>query len=185
VLSKKLYSDKIKRAVHLLFFRRGKMPGVRGRELKMKLGKDYKEVISQLNDFLKDLDLEVKEVRDETSLLTPSKPETAESRFLVSLRGSLTLREARMTGWRIDNLAGLTVAIAYIISKQGKAPRKDVERILAHKFGRWRAMTMMDAFIRSGYLSEDESELLSLGWRTKAEVDLRSLMTLLLEAKAS
>ncbi len=42
---------------------------------------------------------------------------------------------------------------------------------------------MSDAFIRVGYLAEDDSGLLYLDWRTRAEVDLRTLMSLLVEAK--
>lgn len=186
-LSEKFYAEKLKRAVHLLFFKRGRTPGVKSWELKTSLGKDYEEVLKQLNQLLGDIDLEVKEVEEETPSSTRFQTATgeAESRFLVTLKGGLTLREARMCGWRIDNLAGLTMAIAYAVSKQGKAPRKEVEETLARKFGRWRSMVMMDIFIRSRYLEEDETGLIGLGWRTKAEVDLRSIMTLLLESAPS
>jgi hypothetical protein len=88
-----------------------------------------------------------------------------------------------MCGWRIDTLAGLAIAIAYIVSKQGKASRKDVEKILARKFGKWNAIAMTDAFMRTGYLAEDDSGMLFLDWRTRAEVDLRALMSLLVEAR--
>jgi len=183
-MSKRFYGDKLKRAVHLLFFRRGKMPGARDWELKTKLGKDYEKILQQLNELLRDLDLEVKKVEEvptsPVSKTAVSSDEEAETRYVVALKGTLTLREARMSGWRIDNLAGLTIAIAHVISKQGKALREDLEKTLAYKFGRWRSMSMMDIFIRTGYLSEDEKGMVSLGWRTKAEVDLKSLMTLLL-----
>jgi hypothetical protein len=42
----------------------------------------------------------------------------------------------------------------------------------------------MDTFLRSGYLEEDEEGLVKLGWRTRAELDLPSLMMLLAESKA-
>jgi hypothetical protein len=186
-MSKRLFSDKIKRAAHLVFFRRGRKPGAKAWELRSKLGKKYEEVINQLNELIKDLDLEVKRVSDEeTSVAAASavarRDETKE-RFVVSLKGSLTLTEAKLCGWRIDNLAGLAMSIAYIVSKQGKAPRKEVESILAYKFGKWRSMSMVDAFIRSDYLGEDESGLLYLNWRTYAEVDLKTLLTKLLAVK--
>jgi len=188
-VGKRFYGDKLRQAAHLLLFKRGKMPGAREWELKMKLGRNYEEIVNQLNALLSDLDLEVRKILEEPvsspmSLTSTSSGET-EARFLVGLKGSLTLREARMCGWRIDNLSALSVAISYLISKQGKAPRKDIEKLLAYKFGRWRAMTLVDVFIRSGYLNEDETGLLSLGWRTRAEVDLKSLMTLVLEARPS
>jgi hypothetical protein len=176
-MSKRLFSDKIKRATHLVFFRRGRKPGVKAWELKAKLGRRYEEVIEQLNELVKDLDLEVKRISDEetSTAETATKRDETKERFVVSLKGSLTLTEARLCGWRIDNLAGLAMSIAYIVSKQGKALRKEVEKILAYKFGRWRSMSMVDAFIRSDYLGEDESGLLYLNWRTYAEVDLKAL----------
>ncbi len=188
-LGKRFYADKLKQAAHLLLFKRGKMPGAKDWELKMKLGRNYEEVVNQLNVLLGDLDLEVRKIVEESVSGPSGFPSIsrgeAEARFLVGLKGSLTLREARMCGWRIDNLSALSVAITHLISKQGKAPRKDVEKLLAYKFGKWRAMTLVDVFIRSGYLNEDETGLLSLGWRTRAEVDLKSLMTLVLEARPS
>ncbi len=180
------YAEKLKRAAHLLFFKRGKVPGAREWELKARLGKNYEEILTDLNRVLEDLDLEVKRARDEASYRAPdplSVDEESEDRFLIRLKSEMTLTESRLCGWRIDNLAALTMAIAYVISKQGKAPRAEVEQDLSYKFGRWRSMNLTDIFIRTGYLREDEEGLLRLGWRTKSEVDLRALMTLLLEAK--
>jgi hypothetical protein len=182
--AKRFYGDKLKRAAHLLLFRRGRLPGAKEWELRMALGEDYDEVLKRLSERLSDIDLEVKKIgvkTDESS--TTGETLTPESRYLTTLKGTLSLREARMCGWRIDSLAGLAVVLAYVVSKQGKASRKDVERILARKFGKWNAIAMSDAFIRAGYLAEDDSGMLYLDWRTRAEVDLRTLMSLLVEAK--
>jgi len=188
-VGKRFYADKLKRAAHLLLFKRGKMTGAKDWELKTKLGRNYEEIVNQLNAILGDIDLEVRKIAEEPVSSPIASASTSrgepEARFLVGLKGTLTLREARMCGWRIDNLSALSVAISYLISKQGKAPGKEIEKLLAYKFGRWRAMTLVDVFIRSGYLNEDETGLLSLGWRTRAEVDLKSLMTLVLEARPS
>lgn len=62
--TKSFYSDKLKRAVHLLLFRRGKMPGARDWELKEKVGKNYEQVLEQLNQLLGELDLEIKKVKE-------------------------------------------------------------------------------------------------------------------------
>ncbi|MBO0887650.1 hypothetical protein J2P12_00965 [Candidatus Bathyarchaeota archaeon] len=178
------YPERVKRAAHMLFFKRGRIPGARSWELKTGLGKEYVKVLSQLDEQLKDLDLEVKKV--ESQALTDYKPGPYgedETRYFVRLKGTLTPREARMTGWRIDNLAALAACMSLIVSKQGKSERKEIEQIIGEKVGRWRALTLTDAFLRSGYLEEDEESLLKLGWRTRAEIDLESLMMLIAESK--
>jgi hypothetical protein len=180
------YSDKLKRAMHLLIFKRGKLPGTREWELKEKIGKNFEQVLDQLNQILAELDLEIKKVSEPTpgeSMTNISRP-AEETRYLVTLKGTLGLKEAKLIGWRIDNLAGLGAAIAYLVSKQGKAPRTEVEKLLATKFGHWKALTLVDIFLRSGYLDEDDAGVLALGWRTRSEVDLRTLMTKLAEVKS-
>lgn len=167
----------------MLFFKRGRIPGARSWELKTGLGKEYLNVLSQLDEELKDLDLEVKKVEAQSLSDFKQGPDDDEIRYFVRLKGTLTPREARMTGWRIDNLAALAACMSLIVSKQGKSERKEVEQIIGEKVGRWRALTLTDAFLRSGYLEEDEEGLLKLGWRTRAELDLESLMTLIAESK--
>ena len=178
------YPERVKRAAHLLFFKRGRVPGARSWELKSGLGKEYLKVLTQLDESLKDLDLEVKKV--ESQVLSDYKPGLdgeEESRYFVRLKGTLTPREARMNGWRIDNLAALAACLSLIVSKQGKSERKELEDVIGQKVGRWRALTLTDAFLRSGYLEEDEEGLVKLGWRTRAELDLESLMMLIAETK--
>lgn len=168
----------------MLFFKRGRVPGARSWELKTGLGKEYLKVLTQLDEELKDLDLEIKKV--ESQVLTDYRqgPEPEEeTRYFVRLKGTLTPREARMTGWRIDNLAALAACMSLVVSKQGKSERKEVEQIIGEKVGRWRALTLTDAFLRAGYLEEDQDGLLKLGWRTRAELNLESLMTLIAESK--
>lgn len=178
------YPERVKRAAHMLFFKRGRIPGAKSWELKTGLGKEYLKVLAQLDESLKDLDLEVKKVESQAlSDYKPSPEAEEENRYFVRLKGTLTPREARLTGWRIDNLAALAACMSLIVSKQGKSERKDVEQIIGEKVGRWRALTLTDAFLRSGYLEEDEEGLLKLGWRTKAELDLESLMMLIAESK--
>jgi hypothetical protein len=184
--TKSFYSDKLKRAVHLLLFRRGKMPGAREWELKEKLGKNYEQVLEQLNQLLAELDLEIKKVTEpQTGDVTSEGVPTTlnEPRYHITLKGTLGLKEAKMIGWRIDNLAALSASLAYLVSKQGKSPREDLEKLVAHKFGRWKAATLVDIFLRTGYLDEDDAGVMSLGWRTKSEVDLRALMTKMAETK--
>ena len=178
------YSDKLKRAMHLLLFRRGKMPGAREWELKEKVGKNYSQVLDQLNQLLSELDLEIKKVTERApSYATQDGLAADETRYYITLKGTLGLKEAKMIGWRIDNLAALAATVAYLVSKQGKAPREDLEKLLSNKFGRWKSITLVDVFLRSGYLEEDDAGVTSLGWRTQSEIDLKSLMTRMAEVK--
>jgi hypothetical protein len=184
--TKSFYSDKLKRAVHLLLFRRGKIPGAREWEFKEKVGKNYEQVLAQLNELLSELDLEIKKVtepRSEEMTTEGGRASLEEARYFVALKGTLGVKEAKMIGWRIDNLAALSASVAYLVSKQGKAAREDLEKLLAQKFGRWKAITLVDIFLRTGYLEEDDAGTMSLGWRTRSEIDLRALMTKMAEAK--
>ena len=178
------YTEKLKRAAHMLFFKRGKIPGARTWELRTGLGKGYQQVLSQLDESLKDMDLEVKKVEVYALSDFAARGDGEEDyRYFVRLKGTLAPKEARMTGWRIDNLAALAACMSVIVSKQGKCERKELEELVGHKAGRWRSLTLMDTFLRTGYLEEDDQGLMKLGWRTRAELDLQSLMLLIAESK--
>jgi len=178
---KAYYASKIKRAVHMLFYRRHKKPGVKGWELRKALGSDYPKVLTILDDYLKALDLQVKTAfEEEKPVEKPTLEELDKARFYVTLRGELTPKETKMIGWRIDDLAGLAIAITHVISKKGKAPRKEVEELLRDKLPGWKVGFNIDRYIRYGYLTEDENEQLYLDWRTRAEVDQKALIDMLL-----
>lgn len=180
------YASKIKRATHFLFFKRHQKPGVKGWELHRALGADYPKVLEVLDDYLKSLDLQVKTVFEEekTPAGKPKLEDLNRARFYVTLRGQLTPKESKMIGWRIDDLAGLAVAISYIISKKGQAQRKDVEKILSEKLPGWKVGMNIDRYIRYGYLQQDENEQLYLDWRTRAEVNEKTLVDILLQSEA-
>jgi hypothetical protein len=178
---KAYYASKLKRATHLLFYKRHKKPGVKGWELRKALGSDYPKVLKLLDDYLKMLDLQVKTVfEEERTVEKPTLEQLDKARFLITLRGEITPKEAKMIGWRVDDLAGLAIAISYIISKRGKAPRKEVEDILRDKLPGWKVGLNVDRYIRYGYLAQDENEQLYLDWRTRAEVDQNALVDLVL-----
>jgi len=178
---KAYYASKLKRATHLLFYKRHKKPGVKGWELRKALGSDYPKVLKLLADYLKMLDLQVKTVfEEERTVEKPTLEQLDKARFLITLRGEMTPKEAKMIGWRVDDLAGLAIAISYIISKRGKAPRKEVEDILRDKLPGWKVGLNVDRYIRYGYLTQDENEQLYLDWRTRAEVDQNALVDLVL-----
>ncbi len=182
---KAYYTNKIKRAVHLLFYRRHRKPGVKGWELRKALGSDYPKVLRILDKHLRALDLQVKTVFEgEKPTGKPSLDQLNKARFCVTLRGELTPKEAKMIGWRIDDLAGLAIAISHIMSKKGKASRKEVEELLRDKLPRWKVGINVDRYIRYGYLAQDEHEQLYLDWRTNTEVDQKALINLVLSTEA-
>ncbi|MCW4005994.1 MAG: hypothetical protein NWF04_05285 [Candidatus Bathyarchaeota archaeon] len=178
---KATYAAKIKRATHMLFFQRRQKPGVKGWELHKTLGSDYPKVLDLLDDHLKPLDLTVKTVfEDEQPPQKPTTEELDKARFYVTLRGDLQPKEAKMIGWRIDDLAGLAITISYIIGKKGQASRKDVEELLGEKLAGWKVGLNLDRYIRYGYLQQDDKGQLYLDWRTHAEVDQKVLINTLL-----
>jgi hypothetical protein len=183
---KGVYAAKVKRATHMLFYRRHQKPGVKGWELHKALGADYPKVLDVLDDYLKNLDLQVKTVFEEekTPAQKPSLEEFDKARFYVTLRGDLTPKESKMIGWRIDDLAGLAITVSYIISKKGQAPRKEVEDLLGEKLPGWKVGLNIERYIRYGYLTQDDNAQLYLDWRTRAEVDQKALIDLLLNVEA-
>jgi len=157
---------KVKKAAQLLLFRRHRTPGVKAWELKKALGDDYMEIIEILNSILLKLGMEVRRISEGSD----------NERFVVVLKDLLT---DKASGLRIDDVAILSASLAYIISKQGKASRKSVEDFLAEKFPRRRVIRALERYIVQGYLREDEN-LLYIGWRTRVEVDSKTLMDLIL-----
>jgi hypothetical protein len=181
---KGVYGSKVKKATQMLFYKRHQKPGVKGWELRKALGSDYPKVLDLLDDYLKPLDLQVKTVFEEEK--TPEKPtldELDKARFYVALRGDLPTKD-KLMGWRIDDLAGLAITISFIISKKGQATRKDIEKLLSEKMPNWKVGLNIDRYIRYGYLTQDDNGQLFLDWRTRAEVDQKALINMLLSSDA-
>jgi len=178
---KTYYAAKLKWATHMLFFKHHRKPGVKGWELRKKLGTDYPKILALLNSYLEKLDLQVKTVfEDGKPLNKPTRMQLDGARFYITLRGGLTLKETRMMGWRIDDIAGLAVTISIILAKKGKASREDVERLLRDKLPGWRVNANIDRYMRAGYIDQDEKGQLYLDWRTRAEIDEKTLIDLLI-----
>lgn len=168
---------KVKKAAQLLFFRGHRIPGVKGWELKKALGDNYMEVIGVLNSALDKFGMEVKRIREEEGIREGESEEKAEhDRFMIVLKNHLI---EKASGVRIDDIAMLSATLAFIISKQGKAPRKTIEDFLADKFPKRRIYFALDRYIKQGYLGE-EDKVLHIGWRTRAEVDRKTLLDLIL-----
>ena len=175
------YAQKMKRAVKILFYKRHRQPGVKGWELRRALGKDYLTIVDLLNQQLTTLGLRVKIVYE--TLDRPENPtveQCEKARFYATLQAPLRNTDMVMAGWRIDSVAILVTTVAYIISKEGKSQRSEVEQILMEKFQRRRIDYTLNRFIRMGYLSEDDLGVLYLDWRARAEIDQKTLLKLIL-----
>lgn len=180
---KGVHAGKIKKASQMLFYKRHQKPGVKGWELHKALGTDYPKVLDLLDDYLRPMGLQVKVVFEEEK--KPEKPTIEEldrARFFIVLRSDSVTKD-KLMGWRIDDLAGLAITISYVVSKKGIVARKDVEKLLSEKLPGWKVGLNIDRYIRSGYLMQDEKNLLYLGWRTSAEVDEKALIEMLLSAE--
>ncbi|MCW3135148.1 MAG: hypothetical protein N2V78_12585 [Methanophagales archaeon] len=171
---------KVKKAAQLLFFRRHRLPGVKGWELKKALGDNYLEVIGVLNSALDRFGMEVKRISEGGGKGEggESEEKAERDRFMIVLKDHVL---EKASGARIDDIAMLSATLAFIISKQGKAPRKTIEAFLADKFPKRRIYFALDRYISQGYLGEDD-KVLYIGWRTRAEVDRKTLLDLILSA---
>ncbi|MEM3070921.1 MAG: hypothetical protein QW638_08525 [Candidatus Bathyarchaeia archaeon] len=174
------YARKARDAARLLFFKHHTLPGVRGWELREELGPEWLEVLEVLDSQIKALDLQVTRVLEEPeTTVEPTRKQLEEARYYITLRGEIDKKALKTIGWRIDDIAGLAVAVAYIISRQGKAPRNDVENILSEKLPGWKVKVNIDRYIQEGYLGEEDG-LLYLDWRSRAEIDQKKLLDLIL-----
>ena len=178
---KAYYARKIKLATQLLFYKHHMKPGVKGWELKNELGSDYPKILRVLDGHLEKLDLQVKTIfEEETPHEQPTLDQLNKARFYITLRGGFPAKGSKMTGWRIDDIAGLAASISYLISKKGKAPKEEIKKLLKNKIPGWRVDMNLNRYIKAGYLAEDENMQLYLDWRTRAEVNQKALVDLLL-----
>ena len=181
---KAFYARKIKQAAQILFFKKHRKAGVKGWELRRVLGADYPKVLKIMQKYLEPFGLEVKTVFEEgNDGKNPTLKQVDRARFCIRLSGQLTPKTTKMIGWRIDDLAGLAITVAYITSNNGKAPRKEVEELLREKLPEWQVNFNIDRYINYGYITQDEKQLLYMDWRTRAEIDHNLFVDLLLKSE--
>ncbi|MGD0477763.1 MAG: SEC61-beta family protein [Nitrososphaerales archaeon] len=168
-----LLERKVRKAFQVLVLQRGRNPGVKGWEMKRHLGRDYRKIVEVLSEDVSALGLEVFEVKGADGT-------DDSSRFLLRFKEPPTVSEAETSGIRIDDLAVLAATIAFINSKQGRAARREAEQFLREKFPKWRVEYSLERYLKRGYLEQDDRTMLHVGWRTRAEVDEKTLMTMIL-----
>lgn len=177
-------SRKVGRAFQMLVLQKHRYPGVKGWELRKVLGRDYMKYIEILNTEIARLGLAVKTVFEEVEERQPESERLDTARFFVVFKDSLSGSEVGTLGLRIDDIAVLAASIAYMSPRQGKVKRRDLEEILREKFPKWKVQLNLDRFIRRGYLLEKDDMLL-IGWRTRAEIDQKTLLSLILSEGTS
>ncbi len=168
------FSKKLMTAAAMLLFRSHRKPGVKGWELKYRLGRNYMKVVDALNSHLRRLGLEVKTVFEEEKDLD-------KARFYITLSHPMLLSDLITAGWSIDEVAVLAVSLSILASRGGKVPMKDVLEVLEVKLPRWKAESYLERAIRRGYIEKSEEDILTFGWRAKVEVDQKELLTSMLE----
>ena len=179
-------SRKVAKGFQMIAFQRHRYPGVKGWELKKTLGKEFIKIVEIMNSEVDKLGLKVKIVHETgEERAEPSEEELESARFFLIFKNPPSPRDVEASGLRIDDLSVLAASLAYMISRQGKMPHKDLEQLLREKFPRWKVELNLDRFIRRGYLIEDKDDFVYVGWRTKAEVDERTLLSLVLAGTPS
>lgn len=166
-------SKKLRKAALLLLFQHHRFPGAKGWELRKALGKDYMKIIKLLDRKLEELGLEIKIVHEDGC---EDEKNLDRARFYVVCKSPVI---EELSGWRMDSIAVLAASIAYIVSKQGKVNKQEIEELLREKFPDWKIKQDLNNFIRRGYLSEDEAGNLYIGWRTRAEIDKKTLLEII------
>ncbi|MCL7391054.1 MAG: hypothetical protein LZ172_03675 [Thaumarchaeota archaeon] len=176
--SEERISRKLMIAATMLFFKSHRSPGVRGWELKNRLGKNYMKVLELLNHKLNELGLQIKTVFEDDS-----SQDLDRARFYITLTHPLTMSDLVTSDYRIDEVAALAITLSIIFSRGGKTPLRDVLEVLETKFPKWKAEAYIEKAIRRGYINKTEEDILTIGWRTRVELDQRELLKAILEAQ--
>lgn len=161
--------EKVERAAQLILFKRHREPGAKSWELKKTLGKRYPEIVDMLDQELQKFGLTVKEINE-----GEDKP----TRYYATMKGHPRLSD-RTFGWRIDDMACLTIILSYIQSKRGKAPTDEIKELLKEKLPKWKVEQNINRFSKMGYISEDDG-MLYMDWRARAEIDQKEMLEQLL-----
>ncbi len=168
----KRLEKKLSTALSLMVASGHRLPGVRGWELKRRLGKNYPKIIESLNSRLKDIGLQVRIVYDQKS----EENDLDRARFYVVLSEPLNISDIPTLGYSLDELAVLSATLAYLFTKNEKANYKEIVEMLETKYQKWRVEAILERLSRRGYLIKNDDGTVSIGWRTKVEVDKQELL---------
>lgn len=176
-LEEEIPRERIKRAIKFLLFRSHVKPGIRGWEIRRLLGRQYLRILEIARRELEELGLTIKVV------FVDEERDFDRALLFVVMKEPPSFAEIRGTGLRIDELAALAVSVSYITSRGGRVPKRELEEALSLKLPKGRAGSVLDKLVRMGYLKEGEQGSLELGWRSRAEIDEKALMRLILTSR--
>ncbi|MDW8360519.1 MAG: hypothetical protein RMK31_08080 [Candidatus Caldarchaeum sp.] len=108
---------KLSTAMAMLLFTSHRLPGVRGYELRRRIGKNYLKVLESLNHRLEPLGLRVRTLFETPGDRQPSEEDYDRARYFITLTDPLSLSEIVAAGWRVDDLAVLATALAVLFSR--------------------------------------------------------------------
>ncbi len=168
----KKLEKKLSVAVSLMVASGHRLPGVRGWELRRRLGKNYPKLIESLNSRLKEVGLQVKIIHDQET----EEGDLDRARFYIVLSDPLNISDIPTLGYSLDELAVLSATLAYLFTKNEKANYKEVVEMLETKYQKWRVESILERLSRKGYLIRNDDGTISIGWRTRVEVDKQELL---------
>ncbi|MEM2910006.1 MAG: hypothetical protein QXO01_02920 [Nitrososphaerota archaeon] len=172
-------------AASMLLFSSHRLPGVRGWELRRRLGRNYLKIIDALNSKLNGIGLRVKIMFDQPLGDNPAQEDFDRARFFITLSEPLSVADIVAAGWNIDDVAVLAAALSYIFTKGGKATEKELVELIEVKLPRWKVEAAIERFVRKGYLIRAEDSMIKVGWRTLAEVDEKELLKAIMDLSPS
>jgi hypothetical protein len=160
--------------LRLILFRRGMRPGASLEELERAVGDGVEDSLRSLNDVLGELGLEIVVVDESDELLGGER-----KRAFVRSKPPLQRQDIKLCGFDRRQLAALAVTSSFLANRGGRAKELELVNLLKTKRISPRKI---DRLIEAGYLSRDD-DMVSLSWRTLAEVDLDQLKRLFISAK--
>jgi len=163
---------KMAQAAALMLASGHRLPGVKGWELRRRLGKNYERIIKSLDSRLRQIGLCIKVAPDPDA----GPGDLDRARFFIVLSDPLMLSDIQTLGYSLDELAILSATLAYLLAKDGGVPEREVVEMLEAKYPRWRVESALERFARRGYLNRTEEGVISVGWRTLVEVDRQELL---------
>jgi hypothetical protein len=152
------------RALRLLMLDTSVQPGMKGWELKRRLGKGYTDALKIATMEADRIGLKIVTVPDEEF-----PEEIDRARYVLQTKEPLT--DPDYGGWlRIEEAAALAILIIELSIRGGVIQRDTSEKVLNKKLPIWRIKQILEKLKRLGYLTE-EGALIRKGWRAEVEID--------------
>jgi len=146
--------------------------------IKKHIGSKYPYILKLLDKELEDYGLKLKIVFDE-NIKDVNNPSLSDyDRAHIYIISSEPVYYNLKGQFNIEELGCLAACIIFLISKSNNANLQELIDYLSSKIPKIKVKGFVEKFKRKGYL-KIQNNIVSLGWRTKAEIDLDSLIKLL------